>query len=191
MLDARYPGRIKLLFILLICALPVAAAYFAFHSWRPQQGTVNYGELLQPRPLPDPALQSVDGRAFRMSDLRGKWVLLQVDSGSCDQNCRQKLYYLRQIRLTQGKDMQRIERVWIINDNGTPSQGLMKEYAGTWAVRDSGGELLTGLPAGNSVRDYIYVVDPKGNLMLRFPSDADPRKMVKDIARLLMVSQIG
>ncbi|HMJ50402.1 MAG TPA: cytochrome C oxidase subunit I, partial [Burkholderiales bacterium] len=102
MLDARYPGRIKLLFILLICALPVAAAYFAFHSWRTQQGTVNYGELLPPRPLPDPELQSVDGQAFRMSDLRGKWVLLQVDSGSCDQNCRQKLYYLRQIRLTQG-----------------------------------------------------------------------------------------
>ena len=191
MSNARYPGRIKLLFILLVIAVPVVAAYVAFYLWRPQQGTMNYGELLPPRHLPDAALQLLDGRAFRMSDLRGKWVLLQVDSGACDQNCRQKLYYLRQVRLTQGKDRQRIERVWIINDNGTPPQELMKDYAGTWLIRDANNLLLAELPAVNSANDHIYVVDPKGNLMLRFPRNADPRKMVKDIARLLMVSEIG
>lgn len=191
MLNALHRGRIELLFILLLCAVPVVAAYIAFKLWQPQQGTVNYGELLPPRPLPDAAVPLLDGRVFRMSDLRGKWVLLQVDSAACDQNCRQKLYYLRQARLTQGKDMQRIERVWIIDDNGTPQQDLTKEYAGTWLIRGAGSALLAALPAVNSAKDHVYLVDPKGNLILRFPRDADPRKMVKDITRLLKVSQIG
>ena len=191
MSNAFHRGRIELLLILLLCAVPAAAAYIAFYFWHPQQGTMNYGELLPPRPLPDAAMQLVDGRTFRMSDLRGKWVLLQVDSAACSQNCQQKLYYLRQVRLTQGKEMQRIERAWIIDDNGTPQQDLMKEFAGTWLIQGAGSALLAALPAEDTAKDNVYVVDPQGNLMLRFPRNPDPRKMVKDITRLLRVSQIG
>jgi cytochrome oxidase Cu insertion factor (SCO1/SenC/PrrC family) len=191
MSNALHRGRIELLVILLVCAAPVVAAYLAFHLWQPQQGTMNYGELLPPRPLPDDALQLVDRRAFHLSELRGKWVLLQVDSAACNQNCQKKLYYLRQVRLTQGKDMQRIERVWIIDDNGTPQQNLMQEYAGTWFILGAGSTLLAALPTQGSAKDHVYVIDPQGNLMLRFPRNADPRKMVKDITRLLKVSQIG
>ncbi|MGH8711926.1 MAG: SCO family protein [Burkholderiales bacterium] len=191
MSNAFHRGRIELLLILLLCAVPVVAAYIAFYFWQPRQGTINYGELLPPRPLPDAAMQLVDGRAFRMSELRGKWVLLQVDSAACSQSCQQKLYYLRQVRLTQGKEMQRIERAWIIDDNGTPQQDLMKEYAGTWLIQGAGSALLAALPAEDSAKDHVYVVDPQGNLMLRFPRNPDPQKMVKDITRLLKVSQIG
>ena len=191
MSNALHRGRIELLLILLLCAVPLAAAYIAFYLWQPQQGTMNYGELLPPRPLPDDAMQLVDGQAFRMSELRGKWVLLQVDAAACSQNCQQKLYYLRQVRLTQGKEMQRIERAWVIDDNGTPQQDLMREYAGTWFIQGAGSALLAALPAAGSAKDHVYVVDPQGNLMLRFPRNADPHKMVKDITRLLKVSQIG
>jgi cytochrome oxidase Cu insertion factor (SCO1/SenC/PrrC family) len=191
MSNALHRGRIEPLLILLLCAVPVLAAYIAFYFWQPQQGTMNYGELLPPRPLPDVAMQLADGRAFRLSELRGKWVLLQVDSAACSQNCQQKLYYLRQVRLTQGKDMQRIERAWIIDDNGTPQQDLTREYAGTWLIRGAGSALLAALPAEDSVKDHVYLVDPQGNLMLRFPRNPDSSKMVKDITRLLKVSQIG
>jgi len=177
--------------IVLLCATPVAAAYITFYFWEPRQGTMNYGELLPPRLLPDAELQSLDGRPFRISELRGKWLLLQVDSAACSQSCRKKLYFLRQLRLTQGKDMDRIERVWVIDDGGTPQQQLVKEYAGTWLIRDTSGALLAVFPSANSPQDHIYVVDPRGNLMLRFPRNADPRKMIKDISRLLMASQIG
>jgi len=191
MSGAPHRGRIELLLIMLLCAAPVVAAYIVFYWWQPQQGTMNYGELLPPRPIADAAMQLVDGRAFRMSELRGKWVLLQVDSAACNQNCQQKLYYLRQVRLTQGKEMQRIERAWLIDDNGTPPQDLTQEYAGTWLIRGAGSALLAALPAQVSSKDHVYVIDPQGNLMLRFPRDADPRKMVKDITRLLKVSRIG
>ena len=82
MSGAPHRGRIELLLIMLLCAAPVVAAYIVFYWWQPQQGTMNYGELLPSRALPDTAMQLVDGRAFRMSELRGKWVLLQVDSAA-------------------------------------------------------------------------------------------------------------
>ena len=40
-------------------------------------------------------------------------------------------------------------------------------------------------------RDHIYLVDPLGNLMLRFPRDPDPSRMIKDLQRLLRYSRIG
>jgi cytochrome oxidase Cu insertion factor (SCO1/SenC/PrrC family) len=191
MSNAFHHGRIELFLILLLCAVPAVAAYVVFYWWQPQLGTMNYGELLPPRPLPDAAMQLADGRAFRMNELRGKWVLLQVDSAACNHDCQRKLYHMRQVRLTQGKDMQRIERAWLIDDNGTPPQDLMQEYAGTWLIRGAGSALLAALPAQVSPKDHVYVIDPRGNLMLRFPRDADPRKMVKDVTRLLKVSRIG
>ncbi|MGH8751600.1 MAG: SCO family protein [Burkholderiales bacterium] len=184
-------SRVELWLILAVCAAPVIAAYAVFYGWQPQQGTMNYGELLPAQPLPDPALQLSDGHAFRLSELRGKWVLLQVDSGACAETCQQKLYAMRQVRLTQGKEMERIERAWVIDDGHTPAPLLLQEYSGTWPVRDADGALLKALPANRSARDHIYAIDPLGNVMLRFPPDADPRKMVKDIARLLKVSRIG
>ncbi|MGH8744764.1 MAG: SCO family protein [Burkholderiales bacterium] len=191
MSNASRKNRIELWLIFALCVAPLIAAYAAYYWWQPQQGMINYGELLPVQPLPDSALQLADGRAFRISELRRKWVLLQVDSGNCDENCRHKLYILRQVRLTQGKDMQRVERAWVIDDNNIPSPRLLQEYSGTWPIRGAGSALLNALPAPSSARDHIYVVDPLGNLMLRFPPDADPRKMVKDITRLLKVSRIG
>ena len=38
---------------------------------------------------------------------------------------------------------------------------------------------------------YIYLVDPLGNLMMRYPRDPDPAKLVKDLQRLLRYSRIG
>jgi hypothetical protein len=187
------PGRrrIEIWLILALCAAPLAAAYVVFYWWQPQQGTVNYGELLPVKPLPETALQLVDGRAFHLSELRGKWVLLQVDSGACEENCRSKLYIMRQVRVAQGKEQERIERVWVIDDMSAPGPPLEQEYFGTWLIRGAGSALLAALPARGSPRDHIYVVDPLGNVMLRFPPHTDPRKMMKDIARLLKVSRIG
>jgi len=75
------------LVILAICATPTVAAWLAYFVWPPQSRT-NYGELIEPRPLPDLELRRLDGTPFRLSQLRGKWVLLQIDSGACGDGCR-------------------------------------------------------------------------------------------------------
>lgn len=183
-------NQIKLLLLLALFVAPVVASYVVFYFWQPQQRT-NYGELLPPKPVPETTLQLTDGSPFSFARMKGKWILLTVDSGACKAYCLEKLYDMRQVRLTQGKDMDRIERVWLIDDEVAPAAATVAEFDGTWVVRAQRSPLLKWLPATHSSEDHIYLIDPLGNLIMRYPRSPDARKMVKDIVRLLKVSQVG
>ena len=91
----------------------------------------------------------------------------------------------------QGKYPERIERVWLITDGGTPGERQRSEYEGTWLVNASGSGVLEALPHAGAPNDHIYLVDPLGNIVLRYPRDADPTGIKKDLQRLLRVSRIG
>ena len=183
-------SRLSLWLLIALCTAPVVASYVAFY-FMPPSGHVNYGELIEARPLPDARLALADGTPLQWHQLKGKWLMVIVDSGTCDAECQRKLLYLRQVRLAQGKNMDRVERVWLITDAALPADPVVREFQGTWLIRAAGSEFLRQFPAQRAAADHIYVIDPLGNLMLRFPRDADPRKMVKDIARLLKISRIG
>lgn len=192
MSDAAPPprrSRVTLWLIIALAAAPVAASYLLYY-FSPPAHTVNYGELIEPLPLPDVPLVLADGSPFRLSQLRGKWVLVSLDSGRCDAQCDQKLLYMRQLRLTQGKERERVERAWLILDGVSPSAAVLEPYPGTWAVR-ADAALARLFPAPASPSDHIYVVDPLGNVMMRFPRDPEPRGMIKDLQRLLKASQVG
>ena len=179
-----------MLAIAALCLAPFLAALIAYFYLQPQGG-MNYGELIPARPLIDPPLRHLDQRAFRLSELKGKWVLLQFDQADCAAACKAKLYNMRQVRLALGREMERIERVWLILDEAPLETRLMREYDGTRMLRAGGSSLLGEFPPSGGLRDHIYLIDPFGNLMLRFPKEADPRRMHKDLARLLRASRIG
>jgi len=179
-----------MLAIAALCLAPFIAAVIAYFYWQPQGG-MNYGDLIPARPLIDTPLRHLDQRAFRLSELRGKWILLQLDQADCAAPCRAKLYNMRQVRLAQGREMERVERVWLILDEAPLETQLMREYDGTRMLRAAGSPIVAEFPPPAGVRDHIYLIDPLGNLMLRFPRDADPRRMHKDLARLLRASRIG
>jgi len=179
-----------MLAIAALCLAPFVAALIAYYYWRPQGG-MNYGELIPARLLGDPPLRHLDQRAFRLSELKGKWILLQLDQADCAAACRAKLYNMRQVRLAQGREMERVERVWLILDEAPLETQLMREYDGTRMLRAAGNPIVAEFAPAGGVRDHIYLIDPLGNLMLRFPKDADPSKMRKDLVRLLRASRIG
>ena len=189
MSDAPDPKKTRKILLLLgtISLAPFAASILLYYFWKPQTFT-NYGELLKVTPLAEVALIDREGAVFRFDQLRGKWVFLMVDSGHCDRYCQSKLYLMRQIRLTQGKHRDRIERLWLISDGQRPAPAIETEYPGTRLFRGDSRAVLRLLPSPGSARDHIYVVDPFGNLMMRFPRDADPQRMKQDITRLLKVS---
>lgn len=187
--DAR-AARNKLLIIAALCIAPFIAAAVMFY-WGDPRGGMNYGELIPARPLIDPPLRHLDQRAFRLSELKGRWIMLQLDGADCADACRAKLYNMRQVRLAQGREMERVERVWLILDEAPLETQLIREYDGTRFVRAAGSPLLAEFSPAGAARDHIYVIDPLGNLMLRFPRDADPGRMRKDLARLLKVSRVG
>lgn len=187
-LKARKTNRRTLILLFVIMCAPFIASYTLFFmEVRPDP--VNYGELLKVKPLSGSASNQSNDTIFRMRDLRGKWVLFSVDSGKCDEACRKKLYYMRQVRTVQNAEKDRIERVWLIDDDVKPAAEIVDEFKGTWLLGAKDSELLKQFPA-EGLHDYIYVVDPIANLMMRFPKDSDPTKMAKDIKRLLKVSQL-
>jgi len=167
----------KLILIGVVCAAPLVLGTLAyFHRWTPGESG-SYGELIAPRALSGPPFDQ----------LRGKWLLVSFDSAACDARCERKLYYLRQVRRAQGGEMERVERLWVVTDSAVPRRDLFPAIEGTYVAADL--RVVPQFP-GN-VAEHIYLVDPLGNLMLRFPPDPDPSRMIKDLQQLLRYSRIG
>lgn len=183
-----------ILLVAAVCIAPFVASFTLYYFWQPA-GRINYGELVEGAILPAgvlaPAQTDAGSKPFDFALVRGKWVYVTVDSGTCDAYCQNKLWKMRQVRLTQGKALERIERVWLVDDASGVAASVVKEYAGTWIARVQGEAILQALPYRDARRDHIYLVDPLGNVVLRYPRDADPSRMKKDLARLLRVSRIG
>lgn len=179
----RRSARLNLIAIAAVALLPFVGSYLLYWFWQPAEH-VNYGELIT-APLPELHAASV------LPQLQGKWAFVMVDSGACDEWCQRKLYIMRQVRLTQGKNMDRIERVWLVDDAVVPAPTLLSEYAGTHVLEEAVPALLAKLPSAGAVSDHIYLVDPLGNLVLRYRRDADPSRIKKDLSRLLRASRIG
>jgi cytochrome oxidase Cu insertion factor (SCO1/SenC/PrrC family) len=173
-------GRVKLVLLGALFATPVIAGWIVYAGGWVSGKTSNYGTLLGPQPLAAQPLAAV----------RGKWVLVQLDRAACDAHCEQKLYTMRQVRRAQGREMNRVERLWIVTDSGTPSPRLLAAADGMQIARGDA-QLAAAFPAQRSASDHIYLVDPLGNLMLRFPRDPDPAQMIKDLQRLLKYSGFG
>jgi hypothetical protein len=87
--------------------------------------------------------------------------------------------------------MERVERAWLVSDAAAPRGDAIDAVPGTWVVRAAGTGLIEAFPAPRAPADHIYLVDPLGNLMLRFPRDPDTRRLIKDLSRLLKASRIG
>ena len=192
---ARRAGRLKLLGLFVLFSIPVIASYLAYYVF-PSERRANYGALVEPqRDLPDVAATGLDGQPVELTSLRGRWLLLAVDSAACERDCVDKLWAMRQVRLTTGKDRDRVERVWLVTDAGAVDAQLRAAYDGTVIARIDPARLVAALPvdvqAGTRLTDHIWVVDPLGHVMMRFPRQADPNKIKKDIAKLLRVSRIG
>jgi len=188
--------RFRLLYLVLaVSVAPVLASYIAYY-FMPPAGRTNYGDLIAPqRPMPRLTLRELDGVVVDPASLRGRWLMVQVDSGDCGNACQRKLWQMRQVRLTTGKDAERVERVWLVSDAAPLPTIVMREFEGTRFLRADTNELagFLALPAdaGSLLADHVWLIDPLGNLMLRWPKDADPNRMKRDLVRLLKASRIG
>ncbi len=190
-------GRMKMLLVMAACAAPIIASYFTYYFIRPESRR-SHGELIEPqRPLPAIEATTLDGTARRLDSLRGQWLLVSVATGACDTSCERHLYLQRQLREGLGKDKDRLDWVWLINDASPVRATLVPGMAQATALRVPPAQLSQWLaPApGQQLSDHLYLVDPMGNWMMRFPPmkpgeiDAAAAKRIKsDLERLLRAS---
>ena len=186
-------GRWKMLAVLLVCAAPVIASYFTYYVVRPE-GRRNFGELITPqRAMPPLETRSFEGRPGDISALKGQWLLVSVSGAACTTACEKNLYFQRQLRESLGREMGRLDRVWLVTDNVPTPTALKGALAESVVLRVSPDALSRWLiPAsGHAVSEHLYVVDPFGNWMMRFPANMDAEagaKAKRDLDRLLRAS---
>ena len=185
-------GRWKMLLLALVCAAPVAASYFSYYVWRPGGGT-SLGVLIDPqRPIPALAATDLSGQPFDLRKLQGQWLLVSVGAARCDARCESNLYLQRQLRESLGKDKERVDWVWLVSDDERVPDGLRPALGQATVVRVPARELAQWLTpeAGHPLSDALYVVDPMGHWMMRFPTvtKENASKAKRDLARLLRAS---
>ena len=186
-------GRWRLLGLAAVCAAPIIASYFTYYIVRPE-GRRNYGELIEPqRPLPRIAATALDGQPAPLEALRGQWLLISVAPGNCDGACEKHLYLQRQLRESLGKEKERVDWVWLVPDQTPVRPALLPALSQATVLRVPGGQLAGWLPPaqGHGLHEHLYLVDPLGNLMLRFPAALDTAsapQAKRDLDRLMRAS---
>ncbi len=188
-------GRLKMLMVLLLCASPVIASYLTYYVVRPE-GRRNYGELVAQRAMPAdlrgvPVQSGVNSTTTQpLSRLRDQWLLISVSGGACDAACERHLYLQRQMRESLGKNKDRLDWVWLVTDDAPIRPQLLAALAGAvvWRVPPQALAAWLTPQTGRRLSDHLYVIDPIGNWMLRFPPELDPPRAKRDMERLLRAS---
>ncbi len=190
-------NRRNLLIILAVFAVPVlVSSIMYFGGWRPS-ATGNHGELIQPAHfIEDRSMQTLDGKLLKFSDLHGKWSMVYFDTAACPGECINRLYFMRQLHHSQGKYLDSIQRILVLTDDNSvktlkskladyPDMKILTASKDVLAslFKDFGLDTTKDIEARN-----IFLLDPLGNLMMRYSSDVEPAGMRKDLARLLKYS---
>ncbi len=206
--------------VLAVTIAPVIASYVMYYGVKPE-GRTNYGDFVEPQvtalslpvspmvtPKAESAFLAVQQEPKTRRELttlgawQGRWLMIRMGPSECSEACKQELWLMRQIRLTTGRERDRVERIWMVTDRGMPDASLLAEHEGLWVVRLAATPPADQLIANwlsiasqsvsrNNGASNIWVVDPLGNLMMRFPDNPDPNGMKKDMNRLLKASRIG
>jgi hypothetical protein len=187
-------GRLVMLLVLLACAAPVIASYIAYFVIRPEART-NYGTLVQPSRAVPAALPLVDlaGQPVTADSLRGQWLLVVVGPGACGPDCERQLLFQRQLRETLGRERDRIDKVWLVTDDAPLAPALRAAVTAGVPVtvlrapREAVARWLEPEP-GRGLDEHLYLVDPMGEWMMRWPARPDPPKVKRDLERLLRAS---
>jgi hypothetical protein len=186
-------GRWKMIAMMLICASPVIASYFTYYVIRPEGRRV-YGELIQPqKDMPQISAKNLQGDWVPLASLKGQWLLVNVGPASCAERCQENLYFQRQLREILGRDKDRLDRVWLITDDAPVTPSLLPALHMAHVLRMDLPTVQSWInPApGQQLQDHLYVIDPMGNFMMRFPANMDvpsASKAKRDLERLLKAS---
>ena len=192
--ETQRKGRWKMLLVLLVCAAPVIASYFTYYVVRPE-GRRNFGALIEPQKDMPAALMATTlaGQAVPLSMLKGQWLLLSTSDAACDAQCETHLYLQRQLREGLGREKERLDWVWLIQDGKLPPAALQAATQSAQVLQVDAAALQAWLQPENGAKlsDHLYVVDPQGHWMLRFPAHLDKAsapQAKRDLERLLRAS---
>lgn len=185
-LSTGKPARYTLPLLVATFVLPFLVGTGLFLSgWRPEKFG-NHGELIQPpRPMPETGLLQADGQPLPSANLRGKWLLVLSVDGVCAAPCLESLQQMTRVHRALGKEQDRLRRVFIASERGPvnaqPDPDLIAATIDAQARA-----VWSNAFAGNG----LFIADPMGNVIMRYPDPTATRGVLKDLERLLKYSWI-
>jgi hypothetical protein len=193
MTNTTRKGRGQLVLLAAVFFGPLLLAFVFYYGdmgWRPASSTEN-GELITPPPLlPDLSLRSDPG--LESPRLRGKWSLIMLGNGGCDEVCVDRLYQTRQVHKALSGDRDRVQRVFFVTGGILDAGFIEREHPGL-VVIDSDAPIAVALldAIGTYEPGDVFLADPVGNLIMRFPRDTGMSGIHTDLKQLLKFSRIG
>lgn len=182
----KLKARLFVLLVFLACAAPVALSLLTYYVWKPEQ-RMNYGEMLQGSALAFTGLKSPSGVPLAGNPFQRKWILLLVDQPDCADACQKRLYAMRQTALAMEMKKDKLAQAWLIDPAGMPKSDLLAQYPQTQLLAGDAA-WLRQLPQPFAGR--IFLIDPNGLPLLRYPEDPDAKRMMKDLGRLLDIKRM-
>ena len=185
-------------FVVLSFIAPVALAYVMFF-FVDIKSFSNHGEILNPiAHISNFALKDDNGEIIPQEKLTYKWRLISFLGKDCDQRCEKRLYDTRQIHKSLGKNEYRLYRMFVhLEPAGeTFTKLIANTHADAIQVNAEPKDVVKAL--NNNVHDdvgitnnEIYIMDPMGNVMMRFTQEQSNKDILSDLRKLLKASQIG
>jgi hypothetical protein len=179
----RKRGRLQLLLILLVSVGPMvlATGMYKLNFWVPD-GRSYHGELI--------------GTGQTRADLgvptdEARWQMLVTEPGECTADCQQLVYLARQIQIGLGRDASRASHALAV------SQPQSADYEAVLA-REYPRLQRYGLDMGKYAKwaesrpgAQLWIIDPHGNLVLRYDAKVIGKDLLNDLRQLLKLSNIG
>lgn len=185
-------------FVVIAFIAPVILAYVMFFFVE-VKSFVNHGEILNPIiHISEFQLTDAGDEIIPRDKLTYKWRLISFIGKDCDQLCETRLYDTRQIHTSLGKDQHRLIRMFVhLEPAGEALTKLIEQtHANVIHVNGDADAIIRAL--GNNIRENVginnnetYIMDPMGNVMMRFTQDQPNREFLYDLKKLLKASQIG
>ncbi len=185
--------RLVLIAVIALFTAPILLSWYLvfFTDYDREHGGAQHGILIDP---PRQIGQLLNFEPFEndQQDIRQSWTFLSLVNGICDNLCIDSLYRMQQIRLSLGKDMNRINRMISFDskENLNAADTIIKKYQGTDTIVLNKGDQNNFIVSGQFYPNAIYLVDPMGYLMMAYPADTEPGGIIKDLKRLLRISKV-
>lgn len=177
-------GRRTLLLIAAVCLLPLLAAVALRLFWTPPP-VASLGELLPPRALAYDRLQGTDGRPLAHDPVADRWLIVYASPGQCDAACQNTLYLTRQSRTAQGKASLRLGRLWVLTDAAQPDPALLAAHPDLQLARLAQAGDLPELGGANQAPRHLWLVDRRGQIVMRYSDQPEPMAFIKELGRLI------
>ncbi len=188
--DSKLSGY--LLIAIFVVPLLIAIVMYSLRDNLPMVKSVSHGQLIHPaQPIKKLEVQLHSGELINLDHMQGKWTYLVYSPESCDLNCEATLFKLRQTKIATGRESNRVHSIVVTKANESSTKILSR-----YRYIKSGNNITLKFEDESSISNTlepgkVYLIDPLGNMMMYYNMDSTSRGMLKDIKKLLKISNIG